>query len=266
MTQHAMSQDRVLLDVAQQFGATLDLDRLLPLAVRRVVELLRAERALIALLDGSGEIERTVAHNLAWEGPGHPLPISRSTLAEVIRTREEVILTHPAEAQGGPEPPWSVKFYGLRFIVATPIRSHDSLIGVLYLDSRADALPEVNAQIETLRAVACLVGVAVENARLFAEQRYRTLLLYDLVHDFRSPLAVVEANAEWLSRDAADEEHKEAVADITTSAQRVGRMIDSTLALSRIDVGADALEVSDDVWLRGDALTVPRRDATIARW
>ena len=64
-----------LLEVALQFGSTLSLERLLPLVLDRVTAVLDAERALFAILDASGQIERAVVHNLEWEGPGHPLPV-----------------------------------------------------------------------------------------------------------------------------------------------------------------------------------------------
>ena len=67
---------KLLLEIALQFGATIDLDRLLPLVLARITELFSAERALFALFDPKGAIYEAVVHNLIWDGLPAPLPIS----------------------------------------------------------------------------------------------------------------------------------------------------------------------------------------------
>lgn len=236
--QHA----RILLDVALQFGATLDVERLLPLVLDRVTDLLEAERALFALFDGHGGVERAVVHNLEWPGPGHPLPVSRGLIAEVRGTGKAVVV---ADAQSDLQfqSRQSVQILGLRFMVGVPIHVHGRVGGVLYVDSRAGSgvFKDLKEDLELLNGLARLVGTAVENARLFEEQRFRTSLLSQLVHDFRTPLSIITANAEMLTITDLDADRAEALemaADIAASAQRMAKMVDNTLELSRIDAGA----------------------------
>ncbi len=229
---------QILLDVALQFGATLDLERLLPLVLERVTGLLHADHACFALCDHKGRVQRAVLHNLEWDGPGHPLPVSHSLISEVLTNGKPVVVADAAnnEAFQARE---SVRLLGLRFMMGVPIPAHgDRIIGVLYVDSKASKVKDLNEETRLLEALGRFVGTAVENARLFEEQRYRTRLLAHLVHDFRTPLSVILANAELLARAGSDEDEAvEMAQDIAASAQRMTKMVDNTLELSRMESG-----------------------------
>ena len=237
------TRGKILLDVAMQFGSTLDLSRLLPLVLARVVELLHADRGLFALCDRHGNVEDAVVHHLRWEGPGHPLPISRGLVDQVIRTGEVVAVqdvlddTHFRRRR-------SVLLHGLRSMVGVPVFDESRVIGVIYVDSKISAEDDIDNARELLTALARMVGTAVANARLFEEQRFRAHLLAVMVHDLRSPLTAVQTNAMLLGADAWDArgEVGEIAADIDAGAQRALRMIDDTLELARIDAGAEPPE------------------------
>ena len=231
---------QILLDVALQFGATLDLERLLPLVLERVSGLLHADHAAFALCDSKGRIQRAVLHNLEWEGPGHPLPVSNGLITEVLQNGNPVVVADAAnnEAFQARE---SVRLLGLRFMMGVPIPARgDRIIGVLYVDSKASKVKDLNEETRLLEALGRLVGTAVENARLFEEQRYRTRLLAHLVHDFRTPLSVILANAEMLARLAESEDAEEMAGDIAASAHRMQKMVDNTLELSHMESGERA--------------------------
>ena len=243
---------QILLDVALQFGATLDIDKLLPLVLERVNGLLHADHAAFALCDAKGRIQRAVLHNLEWEGPGHPLPVSSGLISEVLENGNPVVVADAAnnEAFQARE---SVRLLGLRFMMGVPIPARgDRIIGVLYVDSKASKVKDLNEETRLLEALGRLVGTAVENARLFEEQRYRTRLLAHLVHDFRTPLSVILANAELLARAGDGDEAVEMAQDIAASAQRMTKMVDNTLELSRMESGHEethpvALDLAESI-------------------
>ncbi len=226
----AVAGESILLEVALQFGSTLDLDLLVPLVLERIVTLLRAERAFFAILDDRQEIEHAVTHNLSWAGPPHPLPASMGAVAQVIERRQ------PVTTALGPNATESVRLYGLNFVVAVPVMVRQRLVGVLYVDSKVSGRQDIESLRETLLAIASLAGVAVENARLFDEQRFRRRLLARMVHDFRNPLTSVRACGEALQPEEADE-FRQMGNDLVECSDRIVRMIDSTLALSRIEEG-----------------------------
>lgn len=227
----------VLLEVALCLGSTLDLDQLAALVVERLQVMLCAERALFVLFDAHGGVERAVTHNLEWAGPGHPLPISRTVVAQVLASKA-LLVVPDASDDAQYQSAVSVQHLSLRFIFAMPVVVRDVVAGVLYVDSRARAMRDVAGMEDTLTALARLVATAVENARLFEEQRFRNLLLAQMVHDFRGLLTIIQTNAALLVREAEQEGRDADMAlDVSSAAGQMSEMIESTLNLSRLDAG-----------------------------
>lgn len=232
-----MDSSQILLDAALVFGSTRSPEHLVKRVLEQLVFLFGAERALFALFDNQGHIEHAETHNLAWAGPGTPLPVSNHTLEEVLhhgRMRRVIDALEDVELSQRK----SVLLHALRFILAMPVHAGDRVVGVLYVDSRAPMPEEAERQTEIMRGLATLVGLAVENARLLEEQRLRAELLAHLVHDLRSPLMVIASNAGWLREfDVSRDELHETAEDIEQSARKMKKMIDTTRRLSMVDAG-----------------------------
>lgn len=235
----ASRDGRVLLDVALRFGATLDLDALVQLALERVTALLDAERALFALHGRDGRVERAVLHGLAWEGGHAPLPVSGRLIRDVLAERRPVVISDvEGDLRYGRQA--SVQLHGIRFMVGVPVQVERDMTGVLYVDSRLGPRQNLHGRVELLEALAALVAMAVRNARLYEEQQFRAQLLAAMAHDFRAPLSAILASAEFLSDGARGGDAaalEEAALDVRGAALRMSRMIDDTLQLSRIDAG-----------------------------
>jgi signal transduction histidine kinase len=225
-----------LFEVALCLGATRSLDALLPAVLARLVELLGAERALFALFDDDGGVEDAVVHNLAWEH-GQPLPISKRVVAEVLQSREMrlVVDTDLDHKLMGYD---SIRQHQLRFVLAVPVVACGRVAGVLWADSKAPVLADTVRRGETLKALAGLVGLAVENVLLLEEQRLRTVLVGKLVHDLKNPLLAVLLNADVLRAMAENHGEMSAVTDsILLAGQRMRLYCDSALGFAGIDTG-----------------------------
>ena len=72
-------------------------------------------------------------------------------------------------------------------------------------------------------------------AALAAQQRF----VADASHELRTPLATIRTNAEFLRErpDAAANDRAEAIADMATEVERMGRLVDGLLVLARADAG-----------------------------
>ncbi|MFO0653387.1 MAG: GAF domain-containing sensor histidine kinase, partial [Polyangiales bacterium] len=226
------TEDSVLLELALQFGGTLDLEQLVRLVLDRVVSLLHAERAFFALLDEHQSIKRAVTHNLPWSGPPEPLPASMRAVSEAISTRKPV-----TSARGVTDPSASQRRLGLNLVVAVPVMVRQQVIGVMYVDSQLQPPQGLASFHKTLLAVASLAGVAVENAQLFHEQRFRQQLLAWMVHEFRNPLTTIIASGDLMKREEGE---LDALLgrEVYAAGRRIEHMIDSTLLLSRLDHAA----------------------------
>jgi signal transduction histidine kinase len=237
----------ILLQAALQFGGTLDLDRLLRLVVSQVADLVGAERALVALFDSAGEVQTAVTHQMEWDGPGTPLPVSHGVLTQVLERRAPVVVTDAMEDEHH-NMRVSVRNLGLRLIAAVPVPTRERVIGVLYTDSQLPSVRAGTRQLNLMVALGRLVGTAVENAQHYEEERYRAVLLGRLVHDFRIPLMVIQSNAQMLEQGPLAVEQREMATDIDDSARRMLHMIEGNLALLRNDNTGDAL-TPQPLWL-----------------
>ena len=241
----AKSASDALLEVALQFGSTLSLERLLPLVLDRVTAVLDAERALFAILDVDGEVERAVVHNLEWEGPGHPLPVSQGLIEKVVKTNDTVFVAD-AQADSSFSSRRSIQALAVRFMVGVPVHFEGRIGGVLCVDSKSAAASAASEELELLTALARLVGTALENARLFEEQQFRMNLLSQMAHDFRVPLSVVTMNTRLLAQllEDGNEEVQEAISDAAASSCRMSRMVENTLELARVESSTDPVEIT----------------------
>jgi signal transduction histidine kinase len=94
-------------------------------------------------------------------------------------------------------------------------------------------------------------ALAAENARLFAEAREATRardrMLSVVAHDLRNPLALVAMNAEMLAETLpprADPYQKETIHIVQQAAERMQRLVEDLLDVSRIEHGTFALRRS----------------------
>jgi signal transduction histidine kinase len=229
----------VLVDFALELGHTLDLDRLLPLALARVTRMLGAERALFALYDVSGRLERAVTHNLDWAGPGSPLPVSQGLIDRVIE-KDEVILIADARSHATFKDRGSVQALDIRFMVGVPVRIEGHVGGVICIDSRTGAGDPSPQDIKLLTALARLVGTAVESARVHEHQRFRTTLLARMAAGLRAPIQDIALNAGLLARvsDTDAVEARAMALEIAANAERMAQTVANTMALSAIEAGA----------------------------
>ncbi len=244
----------VLLDIALQFGSTLELGPLIRLVLDRFADLVGAEHAIFALCGPGGEIERAVVHNAEWSGNLDELPVSHGLIDQVVESgqitsvRDLCVEDHMGAFE-------SVQDLGIRLFVGVPIAAENRVIGVLYATSpemRPHRAPEPDHSL--LDALGRLVATAVQNARLFEDQAVRSRLLAEMAHDLRTPIALTMMNADFLgSRKLDPKTVKRTAEDISVGALNMKRIIDTTLEFSRIDAGAglrDLLDVDLGLLLR----------------
>lgn len=130
-----------------------------------------------------------------------------------------------------------------------PLRTARSRLGVLALKPDSPALP-LPDQRRLWSALATQAALAIERAllaqietraqALSEADRLKTALLSMVSHDFRSPLASIQAAASSLRQDAAPvsaEDQDELLSVITGETERLNHVIENILALSRLESG-----------------------------
>jgi two-component system, NarL family, sensor histidine kinase DevS len=169
------TRDRIhsLLDAVLSVGRELELPQVLQRIAESAVLLVDAEYGALGVIGEDGKLSQFIPVGVTEqqvEAIG-PLPTGRGLLGELIRNplplRLPELAQHPS-SQGFPSnhPP-------MRSFLGVPIRVRDEVFGNLYLAEKRDG-KEFDSEDETvLSTLAAAAGVAIENARLYEEARYR---------------------------------------------------------------------------------------------
>lgn len=169
-TTRAERTTEILSHCAELMNSSLGLSDVLSRVLHIAVEFMQAERGFIALRHVGQPLEVRVFHNLEREEYETDQLISQSIVERVLHTGNQVVTT---DAQADPRfnAELSIIIQQIRSIICVPLRVRATTIGVIYLDSRV--LPNLfgMSDPELLMSFANLAGPAIENARLFSEER-----------------------------------------------------------------------------------------------
>jgi PAS domain S-box-containing protein len=152
---------------ADLINSSLDLDSVLAQALEVAVDVMHAERGFIILREG----RKVVAlHNMV-DDPSLGEP-SRSIVERAMDTGQPIFTT---DAQSDPR--WSasdsIAALHLRSIACVPLLVRERVTGAVYLDSRVIPGLFTVGDREILIAFAHQAAMAIENARLFDDERER---------------------------------------------------------------------------------------------
>ncbi|MGW3449343.1 sensor histidine kinase [Streptomyces sp. NPDC001076] len=170
------TRDRVhsLLEAVLAVGSELDLEHVLRTIVDAAAALVDAEHAALGVIGPDGRAPsafHTVEVTEAQIAAIGPRPEGHGKLGELLREPEPLRPTrpggHPAAHGRPPHHPSAKSFLGV------PIRVRDQVLGNLYLTEKRGgaAFGEEDEAIVSTLAVAA--GMAIDNARLYADSRLR---------------------------------------------------------------------------------------------
>ena len=142
-----------------------------------------------------------------------------------------------------------------------PLEAAGRAVGTLYTPDGAD--PNVSAEQRFLPALAALLAVAVDRARLEGEaleaealrrsDLVKTALLRAVSHDLRTPLTGVRTAVGALRNPTlqlSDEDREELLETIELDSERLARLVGDLLDLSRLEAGAAAPD--QELWSLDD--------------
>ena len=163
----ARAKSRRLARAAHLVNASLDLDTVLGHSLDLAVEIMSAERGFIMLREGHFV---AASHNATTRSNAQRPP---QALVDHALGTGEAIFTSDARS----DPRWqdhsSDSVDTTRSIACVPLRIRERTIGVVYLDSSSRADLFAPSDREMLESFAYNVALAIENARLFEDERDR---------------------------------------------------------------------------------------------
>lgn len=173
--QRRLAELEVLLEFGVELASTLDLSRVLALALQKAEELCQAESSSIWELDDeSGELFfRVVRGRAAGEIQSLRVPLGRGIVGSVALSGTAEIVN-----EVGHDPRWSGdrdSQFTTHSILTVPLIARGKVIGVLQLLNRAGSGGFTSDDLRRMQLFAGILAAAVANARLYADQKRQFL-------------------------------------------------------------------------------------------
>ncbi|HVK66932.1 MAG TPA: GAF domain-containing SpoIIE family protein phosphatase [Polyangium sp.] len=167
----AMSREAqaALFEVGKAITSSLDLKTVLNQCMDSVIELTKAERGYLVLVDQYGKLDVQVARNLDQDTIRSMEFAYSSSVVEEVLKGERSVLTSNAQTDERFALQRSVAMFRLTSIMAAPLRIRGKVIGVLYVDNRAFTGQFSQAKLDLLEAFAGQAAIAIHNAKLFGQ-------------------------------------------------------------------------------------------------
>ena len=181
--QHQLATTDALLEAATGI-ATLDLDTLLGRLVAIVAERLGRSRVVIHLFESAREIRTVAATDLRVLRTGEiqRLDDYSPELQHATLARKPVVVDFTVEGLSEPAARERQRLQA-EIVLYVPLLVQERLIGIATIDEPLTHLPFSDRDVGIASALAAQAAVAIENARLFAEQAHiATTLQQNFIH------------------------------------------------------------------------------------
>ena len=237
--QRRAQENRILYELSSSISAAVRPDEILPLIVRRIVEVFGVRMCSILVPNEDGKLVE-----VAYAGERHSstdkpvLPDAEQALKQrtIIRIDEWGLHAHPDN------------WFSLPGVFYVPLLAGEQVVGVLALTGIP---PDQRKNQHLLLTFINQTALTIERIRLEREStraeilartdELRTALLNSVSHDLRTPLAAILAAAtsllqpdiEW---DAAT--RHELLLTIREETERLNRLVGNLLDMSRIEAGS----------------------------
>jgi len=157
-----------LYEIATAVNSSLDSQIVFQKIIEKVSEILKVERAFLALQDEPGGPLHFEAVQTPEGQSQTTITLSRKIIDAVIR-EGKAILIHDALDDPRFRDSKSVVRYDIRSVACAPLQYRDAILGILYIDNRSRAGIFNSDDLEFLLALGQLAAVAINNARLFGQ-------------------------------------------------------------------------------------------------
>ncbi|MDQ7824610.1 MAG: HD domain-containing phosphohydrolase [Candidatus Eremiobacteraeota bacterium] len=156
-----------LLEVERTFNSSLEIDEVLNAVMDKVIELMKAERGFIMLLEKENQLVVKVARNIEKHTiKSEDFKVSSNIIQKVVKEKKPILSSNAMD-----DPRFdsfgSVSLHSIRSILCIPMINKERVIGVIYVDNRVKTGVFKKGDLQLLSAISYHAATAVENARLY---------------------------------------------------------------------------------------------------
>jgi signal transduction histidine kinase len=241
-------------------STALDFDRVMDRTLDWALEGTRAPAGLIAMYKENRQGLLLLASRGYPAGveryQSEPWPLTQGIVGRVVRSGEPALVYDVTQ-----DPDYHPIQPATRSQVSVPIkhdpiegsgsgRGEEQVTGVISLES-----PEIGAfderDLDFVRRLADHAAIAIENARLYEKVRdadeAKSEFIDFVAHELRQPMTAVQGYAKMLTMGIGGELTKtqnEFVQVITSNVERMGKLVNDLLEVSRLEAGRTSLQLA----------------------
>lgn len=237
-------------NIDQQLNKSLDLNRVLSLALDWAVAYTNADGGSIGLMEQDEERHPPVLRLLAHKQYSHVnindvVPASHPVLAQILATGQSVFTQHVTSAQAINGVPTTIQF-------AVPIkRERDEIIGLITLE--ANQLNTLDAEDKAfVERLADRAAVAIKNSSLYEEihaaNKAKSDFISIVTHELRLPMTSIKGYTDLLASGMTGEltdQQKQFLDVIRRNLGRMNTLISDLSDINRIESGRMTFENKD---------------------
>ena len=254
MARRSSAASQLIIDIASAAAGERDLDQILHETLDRLRSIAPLTGGSIALVEGDDLVVRAAIGRFAEEALGQRLRRGPSASWSVVDTLEPRLISdmhrEGLRVQGVPSQE------AIRSWLAVPIVRRGQGIGLLEIDS---VLPDafIDSDLEILEAIVRILSGPVELADHYAAERraheLRDAFIGVVSHELRTPITTIYGLSKMLRQRGETLDpavRTRAIEDVEAEADRLHRLVEDLLVLSRAERGAVEIE--------GEPLGLPR--------
>ncbi len=228
-----------MTSLLNRYGNSIDLEQLYSAFLLTLMGQLLSTDACYYCYDTSSEMMKPAAAYGRFRKDNLPdIPLSGGALGEIRRIRmPQAILSAPPALTGIA----AMQFFSRNFNVIAPLFLKEKLVGMLFLGDKISKQPFKPLDFDVLYALCAVSAAAFNNAILYENakhsvqevqrlQEIRNDVINRVTHEFRTPLTIIKAGVELLSKNP---EYEELAGMFVDSEQRLEDLINSLLSLSQ---------------------------------
>ncbi len=230
-----------VLDISVRMNETHDVESLLHYVMDQVIELIGAERGVLALFDRQHQMHFRVAVGMALsEVVDGKAQISYTVLETLAQSRQPLLLQDALtdERFGGRN---SVLELNLRSVLCVPLIARAELTGLIYVDNRSASGRFSPTDLDLLTIFANQAATAIENARLYGDLMQANVQLENWAHTLEERVtkrtAEVKTINAVLSRRAIQLETSRQVAQQIISILELDALLERVVSLIQSQFG-----------------------------
>ncbi len=235
--------------IATAINKSYELDYIIETTLETVLKVVNIEASWIQLLTDDTTLSLIASRGFSVDMAQalKTTRVGQGVTGQVAQLGQPVLISDAAEKPGLLSPRETAD--GVRMVTGVPIKSKDTVLGVLGVFSKRPITLN-REEVQLLTAIGQQIGVAIENIQLAEKasqvklleesDRLRAELIANVSHELRTPLGLIKIFCTTLQREDVDfdpETQKEFLQDIEAETERLEKLVNNLLNLSRIQEG-----------------------------